>query len=156
MSDLRAALEALADSLTREGNRLTKRRSYPQGVALRYAANQIRVTLAERLLAAHPAAETGEAYSVAQIQEAFAKHASPDNWGVPAFYEDGLISALRGEYDFGPAPSSSTADLIVDDGHARSQSGVPHAHTSYVGGCYRCDLSRAETASSSAAEREGE
>lgn len=43
--------------------------------------------------------EQHETYSVAQIREAFAKHASPDDWGIPDFYEDGLIRALRGEYD---------------------------------------------------------
>lgn len=41
----------------------------------------------------------GEAYTVAQIREAFAKHASPDDWGVPAFYVETMIAALRGEYD---------------------------------------------------------
>jgi hypothetical protein len=43
--------------------------------------------------------ETAETYSVAQIREAFAKHSSPDDWGVLSFYEGGLLSALRGEYD---------------------------------------------------------
>lgn len=40
-----------------------------------------------------------ETYTVAQIREAFAKHATPDDWSVPSFYEDGLVSALRGTYD---------------------------------------------------------
>jgi hypothetical protein len=40
-----------------------------------------------------------ETYTVAQIREAFAKHAGPDDWNVPNFYEDGLIDALRGKYD---------------------------------------------------------
>jgi len=39
-----------------------------------------------------------ENYTVAQIREAFAEYASRDDWGVPAMYEDTLISALRGEY----------------------------------------------------------
>lgn len=43
--------------------------------------------------------EERETYSVAQIRQAFVKHAFPDDWGVKSFYEDGLISALRGEYD---------------------------------------------------------
>lgn len=43
--------------------------------------------------------ETEETYTVAQIREAFRKHAHDDDWGVPSFYEDGLIDALRGEYD---------------------------------------------------------
>lgn len=43
--------------------------------------------------------EAHETYSVRQVREAFSKHASPDDWGVPAFYETGLIAALRGEYD---------------------------------------------------------
>ena len=43
--------------------------------------------------------ETGEAYSVAQIRRAFAKYSGTDDWGMRAFYEDGLIAALRGEYD---------------------------------------------------------
>ncbi|PZR55255.1 hypothetical protein DNL40_02470 [Xylanimonas oleitrophica] len=43
-----------------------------------------------------------EAYTVGQISEAFAKHASADGWGVPAFYEGGLLSALRGEFDRQP------------------------------------------------------
>lgn len=40
-----------------------------------------------------------EAYSVEEIREAFAKHASEDDWGVPKFYEGTLIAALRGEFD---------------------------------------------------------
>lgn len=40
-----------------------------------------------------------EAYTIDQIHEAFAKHASPDDWGVQSFYETGLVAALRGEYD---------------------------------------------------------
>jgi hypothetical protein len=40
-----------------------------------------------------------ETYTVAQIREVFAKHATPDDWGVRKFYEDSLISALRGKYD---------------------------------------------------------
>ncbi|WP_309633243.1 hypothetical protein [Aeromicrobium sp. SORGH_AS_0981] len=40
-----------------------------------------------------------EAYTVEQIQTAYDKHASKDDWGVPAFYATGLIAALRGEYD---------------------------------------------------------
>lgn len=40
-----------------------------------------------------------ETYSVADIERAFEKWASPDDWGVPAFYLGGLLSALRGEYD---------------------------------------------------------
>lgn len=43
--------------------------------------------------------ENVENYSVAQIRGAFAKHASEDDWGVPNFYEGGLIDALRGVYD---------------------------------------------------------
>jgi hypothetical protein len=43
--------------------------------------------------------EQDETYSVAQIRAAFHRHASPDDWGIPDFYEDGLIAALRGEYD---------------------------------------------------------
>lgn len=44
-------------------------------------------------------AEKREVYSVADIRKAFAKHASRDDWGVPAMYEGVLISALRGEFD---------------------------------------------------------
>ena len=40
-----------------------------------------------------------ERYTVEDIREAFDKHASPDDWGVPAMYIEGLISALRGEYN---------------------------------------------------------
>lgn len=43
--------------------------------------------------------ENVENYTVAQIREAFAKHASKDDWGVPSFYDESLIAALRGEYD---------------------------------------------------------
>lgn len=43
--------------------------------------------------------EAAEFYSVAQIRAAFTKWSAPDDWGVPAFYEGGLIAALRGEYD---------------------------------------------------------
>ena len=43
--------------------------------------------------------ETTETYSVQEIREAFAKHARPDDWNCPHFYEGGLIHALRGEYD---------------------------------------------------------
>jgi hypothetical protein len=43
--------------------------------------------------------ETGEAYTVAQIREAFARHAHKDDWGVLSFYENGLLAALRGEYN---------------------------------------------------------
>lgn len=43
--------------------------------------------------------DAAETYTVEQIREAFAKHASPDGWGVPSFYERGLVAALRGEYD---------------------------------------------------------
>jgi hypothetical protein len=42
--------------------------------------------------------EYRETYSVAEIRAAFAQYASADDWGVPSFYEGGLISALRGEY----------------------------------------------------------
>jgi hypothetical protein len=48
--------------------------------------------------------EDRETYSVAQIREAFAKHAGPDDWNVPHFYEGGLINALRGKYDEEAAP----------------------------------------------------
>lgn len=44
-------------------------------------------------------AEVNERYSVARIRQAFKENASKDDWGVPYFYEDGLIAALRGEYD---------------------------------------------------------
>lgn len=40
-----------------------------------------------------------ETYTVEQIEEAFAKHATEDDWGIKSFYEDSLISALRGEYN---------------------------------------------------------
>lgn len=40
-----------------------------------------------------------ETYSVARIREAFREHARGDEWGVPSFYENGLIDALRGKYD---------------------------------------------------------
>jgi len=43
--------------------------------------------------------EAREMFSVTQIREAFAKHSRPDDWGVPSFYETGLIASLRGEYD---------------------------------------------------------
>lgn len=43
--------------------------------------------------------EAEETYSVEQIRAAYAKHASDDDWGVPSFYDDSLIAALRGEYD---------------------------------------------------------
>lgn len=43
--------------------------------------------------------ENEEKYTVAEIRAAFAKHARPDDWGVPCFYEEGVIRALRGEYD---------------------------------------------------------
>jgi hypothetical protein len=39
-----------------------------------------------------------ECYTVEEIRRAFAEHATPDGWGVPHFYENGLIAALRGEY----------------------------------------------------------
>lgn len=48
--------------------------------------------------------ERFEAYTVAQIREAFAKHSHPDDWGVPCFYEFGLVSALRGKYDHEATP----------------------------------------------------
>ena len=44
-------------------------------------------------------AEQGEVYSVARIRAAFTEHARGDEWGVPSFYEEGLIASLRGEYD---------------------------------------------------------
>ncbi len=43
--------------------------------------------------------EQGETYTVFDIKVAFGKYASPDDWGVPAFYLGGLLAALRGEYD---------------------------------------------------------
>ena len=43
--------------------------------------------------------EQSERYSVAELREAYALFASLDDWGVPSFYENGLIAALRGEYD---------------------------------------------------------
>jgi hypothetical protein len=43
--------------------------------------------------------EKREVYSVKQIRKAFAKHAGTDDWGVKAFYENSLISSLRGEFD---------------------------------------------------------
>ena len=53
----------------------------------------------ERVLAEREATLRAELFSVEQIRDAFAKHASPDDWGVPSFYEKGLLAALRGEYD---------------------------------------------------------
>lgn len=50
-------------------------------------------------------AESDETYSIKQIREAFAKHASTDGWGVRNFAEDGLIAALRGRYDDEPEPA---------------------------------------------------
>ena len=44
--------------------------------------------------------ERVENYTVAQIREAFAQYATPDSWGVSCHYENTLVSALRGEYDF--------------------------------------------------------
>lgn len=46
-----------------------------------------------------PDNDTTETYTVAQIREAFNRHASNDDWGVPSFYESTLVRALRGEYD---------------------------------------------------------
>lgn len=43
--------------------------------------------------------ESKETYSVEQIREAYANHAREDDWSMPVFYENSLISALRGEYD---------------------------------------------------------
>lgn len=43
--------------------------------------------------------EVAEMYSVHEIRAAFGRHARPDDWGVPSFYEGILISALRGDYD---------------------------------------------------------
>ncbi len=40
-----------------------------------------------------------ELYTVEEIREAFAKHSVEDTWGVPNFYENDLIAALRGEFD---------------------------------------------------------
>lgn len=54
--------------------------------------------------------ETAETYSVHQIREAFTKHASNDDWAVPSFYEDGLIAALRGEYDDPSTRPGTTTD----------------------------------------------
>jgi hypothetical protein len=45
------------------------------------------------------ARENVETYSVTDIRRAFAAYASDDGWGIPSFYEGGLISALRGEFD---------------------------------------------------------
>lgn len=45
------------------------------------------------------AREIAEMYSVHEIRAAFARHARPDDWGVPSFYEEMLVSALRGNYD---------------------------------------------------------
>lgn len=52
--------------------------------------------------------DESETYTVAQIREVFAKHATPDDWGVRKFYEDSLISALRGKYDQ-PTTTEGTA-----------------------------------------------
>lgn len=46
--------------------------------------------------------EERETYSVTQIRKAFERHAGQDDWGVKAFYDVSLISALRGEYDEEP------------------------------------------------------
>lgn len=54
---------------------------------------------AETLRDAAKDAEESETYTVAQIREAYAKHANRDDWGVQAFYEGGLLNALRGVYD---------------------------------------------------------
>ena len=43
--------------------------------------------------------EETEVYTVAEIRAAFFMFAGIDSWGVPCLYEDGLIAALRGEYD---------------------------------------------------------
>ena len=49
--------------------------------------------------------ERFEAYTVEQIRKAFFKHSRLDDWGVPSFYEGGLIAALRGEYDEAGEPA---------------------------------------------------
>lgn len=46
-----------------------------------------------------PESDASESYTVEQISRAYAKHAGPDDWDIPSFYENGLIAALRGEYD---------------------------------------------------------
>jgi hypothetical protein len=40
-----------------------------------------------------------ETYTVQDIRAAWERHAHPDDWGVLCFYLDGLLAALRGEYD---------------------------------------------------------
>jgi hypothetical protein len=52
--------------------------------------------------------EARETFTVSQIREAFAKHSGRDDWGVPSFYESGLIAALRGEYDDDPIAEVSS------------------------------------------------
>lgn len=41
-----------------------------------------------------------------RIREAYRKHAGEDDWGVKSFYENGLLSALRGDYDEEPERAS--------------------------------------------------
>ena len=45
-----------------------------------------------------------EAYTPDEIRAAYDKHAHDDDWGVPSFYVEGLLDALRGKYD---QPASS-------------------------------------------------
>lgn len=92
---LREGLGAAAAGVTTMLRLLAEdRKPGPVAIKAREQADRL-----DALLASSPAEGTGEGYSVAQIRQAFESHASPDDWGVPCFYVDGLIAALRGEYD---------------------------------------------------------
>lgn len=68
-----------------------------------------------------------ESYSVEEIQNAFADHAMNDSWGVPCFYEGGLISALRGEYGCVHRYSDGTRCTLSTAAHVEIP-GLAEAH----------------------------
>jgi hypothetical protein len=71
--------------------------------------------------------ERTETYSVEDIRAAFAAHSRHDDWGVPSFYEDGLINALRGKYGCTHRFPDGTRCLLTDAAH-ESVAGLAEAH----------------------------
>lgn len=62
--------------------------------------------------------EAAEPYTVEQIRQAFDAHANEDSWGVPSFYEEGLIAALRGAYGCRHRFPDGTRCTLDADAHA--------------------------------------
>ena len=99
--------------------------AYPdaEGLSVGQVLDVVMPWLGAALAAAGPSAPEpesmpSESYTVEQIRAAWARHSHPDDWGVNCFYEDGLIAALRGEYDREQSAPETPSEDEIDPGIA--------------------------------------